>query len=91
LSDKTDEHVEKAHQYWENHQARYCRIPNFQQREMAIRKSERKSRHPRVSFETEEIIRKKRKQSTASSRKRTSEEKKLEEKQAKEEKRQRYR
>jgi hypothetical protein len=91
LADKTDEYIEKGHQYWSTFHSRYCRIASFSKQQLAIWKAERKSRHPRVAYEASQIKKgTKRSHSKETARKRQSEEKKGNLKEAKTEKRLKY-
>jgi hypothetical protein len=91
LADKTDEYVEKGHQYWKSYQAKYCRMVDFRQQQLAIRNSERKSRHPRVSLETSKMKQQKGKHSLDTNRKRKAADSLSEIKASKEAKREGYR
>jgi hypothetical protein len=90
LADKTDEYIEKGHQYWRTFHSRYCRIASFNKQQLAIWKAERRSRHPRVAHEAIQIKKAKRSHSKETARKRQSEEKKGNLKEAKTEKRMKY-
>ena len=73
IADKTDEYIEKDHQYWKVREARFCRITSFKTQQLAMRRAERRSRHPQVEIASIMMMRQAiRQQSANSNRKRQS-------------------
>jgi hypothetical protein len=94
LADKSEEPVEHGHQVYARWDGAYARLSsNFEKWQLAVRKAERKSRHPVVKKRREKLVASKKKHSVKSNRKQkaiSEAAKREEEKQAKREEYRKY-